>query len=151
MARFLSANDFLELGLVHVGFDKRRCAATDYRRFRAHFGANPASCSATFSDLQTTLIEEARINKPNPVCFLMALNWFTTYHLEEELAGTWKKAHTTAASRATRDQRRVRGLSSWCFPQTYPSGGPKSHWNPLLVGEEKTAEASISCCRLDIK
>jgi hypothetical protein len=59
MVFHLSADEFLALGLAHAGFDKRRCAATSYRRFRAHYGANPASCSAIFFDLQTTLIEEA--------------------------------------------------------------------------------------------
>jgi hypothetical protein len=34
---------------------------------------------------------EAPINKPNPVYFLMVMNWFTTYqHVKEELAGTRK-------------------------------------------------------------
>jgi hypothetical protein len=63
MARHFSANNFLELGLVHTGLDKRCCAATGYQRFQAHFGANPGSLSGILSNLQTTLIEEAHIKK----------------------------------------------------------------------------------------
>jgi hypothetical protein len=59
MVRFLSPNEFLQLGLYHAGFNRERCAVTNYRRFRAHYGADPASCSAIFSDFQATLIEGA--------------------------------------------------------------------------------------------
>jgi hypothetical protein len=42
--RNLSAAEFLAVGLGILGYQNERCKATKQRRFRAHFGASPASC-----------------------------------------------------------------------------------------------------------
>ena len=69
MVLFLSTADFLELGLETVGFLAKRQGnngpASNLRRFRSSYGAGPASYSAIFTDLQTTVITAARINKPS--------------------------------------------------------------------------------------
>lgn len=86
----ISPNDFLQLGLETCGCNPRRikntCRKTNIERFRSNFGLDPAGCCAVFRDLQTTKIPEARINRPNSVYFLVALNWLRSYGTEGENA-----------------------------------------------------------------
>jgi hypothetical protein len=100
MVLFLSAANILELGLHFVGFEQHRCQrtcmTTNLRRFRAHFGVSPEAILAIFTDLQTTTIVEARINKPDPSHFFMAMNWLRAYKVEEQLAGSSKMTEKTA-------------------------------------------------------
>jgi hypothetical protein len=50
----------------------------------------------TFVDIQTSNVPEGRIDSPDPVLFLMAVEWLcTTYKEEEELAGKLKKGEDT--------------------------------------------------------
>ena len=60
------------------------------RRFAAHFGACPETCSAIFVDFQMTQIATARIAKPQVFDFLMAMFWLKTYPTEHQTAGTFK-------------------------------------------------------------
>ena len=59
-------------------------------RFRAFFGAGPKSCVEILNDLQTTENVDARMIKPNPIYFLMAMNWLKNCKTEAELAGKFK-------------------------------------------------------------
>jgi hypothetical protein len=72
--RNLSAAEILVVGLGILGYKNKRCNATEIRRFRAHFGASAASCSAIFWALQTAQIQAARVDKPDPFYLLMTLN-----------------------------------------------------------------------------
>jgi hypothetical protein len=88
----LSEQEFEALGLELAGFDATRqartCAATNRARFRASYGASPKAYHATiFWDFQTTEIEEALIEIPNPQHFLMSLNWLKTCKTERQMAG----------------------------------------------------------------
>ena len=46
-------------------------------------------------DLQTTDIDAARVNKPNPEYLMMAIHWLATYKTEEQIAGTFKVVEKT--------------------------------------------------------
>jgi hypothetical protein len=87
----ISAADILQLGLHAVGFSVQRQhktrLVTNIMRFRASFGPSPETCSDIFTDLQTTQIVEARIDTPDLIHLLMAMNWLKTYKTEAELAG----------------------------------------------------------------
>lgn len=112
----LSAANFLELGLETVGFNLVRQQKNGYacnlRRFRSSYGASPVVYSAIFTDLQTTEIAAARINKPKPQYFLMSMYWMFTYATEIQLAAKffvnektarehiWKYAKAVAALKA---------------------------------------------------
>ena len=86
--RNLSAAEFLVVGLGILGYNgNMRCNTTEIRRFRAHFGASPTSCSAIFLALLTTQIQAARVNKPDPFYFLMTMHWFSRYQVEESYSG----------------------------------------------------------------
>jgi hypothetical protein len=95
----LSADDFLQLGLQLAGFDpgttQRTCANTNRRRFNSNFEACPKTCVDIFLHLQTTHIDEARVNKPNPVYMMMAIHWLSTYKTEEQIAGNFKVGEKT--------------------------------------------------------
>jgi len=94
--RNLSADEFLVVGLAALGYTKPRCNGTERRRFRAHFGASPASCSAIFLAFQTTQIQAAKVNKPDPFYFLMTMHWFKKYQVEESYsAAPWLVDETT--------------------------------------------------------
>ena len=58
--------------------------------FRGFFGACPESCLGILSDMQTAVPLEYRIGNPNPIYFLMTMNWLSTYKKESELAGLFK-------------------------------------------------------------
>jgi hypothetical protein len=94
MVLHLSADDFLQLGLQLAGFDQQRqqrtCAATNLRRFKSNYEASPKTSADIFMDLQTTHIDAARVNKPNPEYLMMAIHWLATYKTEEQIAGTFK-------------------------------------------------------------
>ena len=87
----ISPLQFLKLGLEVVGYDARRQRRTkmakNVERFRGNYSIGPGACSATFHDLQTTAIPEARIDKPSSIYFLIAINWLATYKKEAEMAG----------------------------------------------------------------
>ena len=85
--RNLSATEFLVVGLGILGYKNKRCNATEIRRFRAHFGASAASCSAIFLALQTMQIQAARVDKPDPFYFLMTMHWSKRYQVEESYSG----------------------------------------------------------------
>jgi hypothetical protein len=73
--------DVLTLGLELVGFSRARQNdhTADLRRFAAHFGAYPETCSAIFVDFKMTQIATARITKPQVFDLLMAMFWLKTY------------------------------------------------------------------------
>jgi hypothetical protein len=100
MVLHLSADDFLQLGLQLARFDQRRqqrtCAATNLRRFKSNYEASPKTCADIFMDLQTTHIDAARVNKPNPEYLMMAIHWLeATYKTKEQIAGTFKVVEQT--------------------------------------------------------
>jgi len=61
-------------------------------RFCAFYGAGPKNCNKIFSDLQTTGIDAACINKADSFYFLMAMNWLRVYKTESLMAGTSVKS-----------------------------------------------------------
>jgi hypothetical protein len=83
-------DDFLAVGLKLAGFGGPRqlSVKTKLRRFRGHYGASPETCSAVFSDLQTTTIVGSRI-KPDLMGFFIAMNWLRSCKTEEEMSGAW--------------------------------------------------------------
>ena len=100
----LSASDFLDLGLLHAGFhenrNKRTCDATKLRRFRSFFGLSPQSCMKIFSALESMdHIGADRVNKPDPLFFLITMEWLSTNKTEEELAGSYNMVEKTIRKR----------------------------------------------------
>jgi len=65
-------------------------------RFCALFGASPKSCIEILNDLQTTENVDACMIKPNPIYFLMAMNWLKSYKTEVELAGLFNVIEKTS-------------------------------------------------------
>lgn len=109
MVAFLvvTPEEWLVLGLQTVGFGpnrQNRSEETNLERFVSHFGANPETCCAIFSDLQTTQIEEALVAKPSIVHFLMAMFWLKTYPSEPTTAATFKVDEKTARTHASVSQ-----------------------------------------------
>ena len=89
--------DVLTLGLEFIGFSRARQNdhTANLRRFAAHFGACPETCSAIFVDFQMTQIATARITKPQVFDFLMAMFWLKTYPTEHQTMGTFKVGEKT--------------------------------------------------------
>ena len=108
----ISENECIELGLDAIGFDGRRQrnATTNNTRFRASYGAGPKSCVEILNDLQTTGHVEARINEPNLIDFLMAMNWLKTYKTESELAGLFKVDEKTSRKWVWKYVKAIRAL-----------------------------------------
>ena len=108
----ITEKDCIELGLDAVGFDKRRQrnATTNNTRFCACYGAGPKSCVKILEDLQTTGNVEARINEPNLIDFLMAMNWLKTYKTESELAGLFNVDEKTSRKWVWKYVKAIRAL-----------------------------------------
>lgn len=91
--------EFVEIGLTLLGTSKQRLRNTKYsknvERFRANFGVGPAACSAVFRDLQTTSIQDARIDLPNRIFFLLAVHWLCAYPKEAEASVRFNKDEKT--------------------------------------------------------
>ena len=112
LIHLLSADEILQLGLDAVGFDVRRQrnANTNMMRFSAFFGAGPKSSFEILSDLGTTVNINARISNPNPIDFLMAMNWLKTYKTEAELAGLFKVDEKTSREKAWKYVKAIQAL-----------------------------------------
>jgi hypothetical protein len=103
MVLHLSADDFLQLGLQLAGFDQQcnlcTCAATNLCWFKSNFEVSPKTCAEVFKDFQTTHIDAARLNKPNPAYLMMAMHWLATYKTKEQIADTFKVVEKTEGQR----------------------------------------------------
>jgi len=97
---------FLQLGLELVGFTAERQGInrdeTKQRWFRSSFACCPATCTAIFDDLQVTIINEARVDNPNEVHFLMATHWLASHKVESQLAGQFDLNETTVRTHVWR-------------------------------------------------
>jgi hypothetical protein len=65
------------------------------RRWHAYFGASPETCAKIFRDLQTTAIDEAHVEQPCPIEFLVAFFWLKDNATEELIAGLFKMDEKT--------------------------------------------------------
>jgi hypothetical protein len=94
-----TANKILKIGLLLVGFRRRRIRRakkkTNVERFRGHFGSNPNVCAQIFEDLQTTNVEEARVPpvSRNVQYFLMAMHHLKRYPTEVEREAIFDISH----------------------------------------------------------
>jgi len=110
----LSAAQFVVIGLELAGFDLQRQVntreKTNTERFMSWYGTSPESCSAIYTDFQTTTIEDARINKPNSYHFLMTLDWLKTYKTAPELAGIFRMDEKTARGHCWKHAKALQAL-----------------------------------------
>jgi hypothetical protein len=106
--------DWLILGLELARFSNVREMnhKTNLRRFAAHFGACPETCSAIFVDLQTTQIAASRIAKPQVFYLLMALNWLKIYPTEHQIAGTFNVDEKTVRNNVWKYIRAIQALKA---------------------------------------
>jgi hypothetical protein len=82
-----SADEILSIGLTVMNFHRGRqenvCRETNLDRFLSHYGSNPAVYAQIWEDLQTTEIEDARIDaataKNGLQHFLMAIHFLKCY------------------------------------------------------------------------
>ena len=79
-----SQDDFLKLGLTHLGFSERTinntCNMTNVDRFRDGFYADPTTCQAIFYDIQESGA------RANPKHLLLALYYLKRYPSKHGLA-----------------------------------------------------------------
>ena len=85
MAETLTLKDFLNIGLLLVGFDEKQRSKNCFEQlvtwFRTAYGEHPLVYAILWFELRN--IDQHRDLK----YFFMCLNWFKTYALEGELAG----------------------------------------------------------------
>lgn len=91
----------LRFGLELMGIDhERHKAKSNLRDFRSHYGMNPVIYAHIWYDMQTTNVQEARIDTSQEgVClknFLFALYYLRTYPTEDQLAPRWGLSVKTA-------------------------------------------------------
>ena len=104
MVVFLTADEFMRMGLERVGFNYRVqqkvLRTTNLTRFKAHYGSNPVVYAQIWEDLQTTTIPEARIptKLTDPDCFLMAIKFLKCYPTEQDLSGTFKRCDKSVST-----------------------------------------------------
>jgi len=85
---------FLALTLMGFRLENEAAARTknNVDRFLSCFGTTPEAASAIFDDLQTTTIQQARIESKDIKFkyFVMTFNWLKSYKTEHENAGSFK-------------------------------------------------------------
>lgn len=116
MVIILTANEFLRKGLEMVGFDRRRQQrvkrATNIQRFKDYYGSRPIVYAQIWEDLQTTDIQDARIDS-SKCCvesFLMAIHFLKCYPTEGVRAGTFNICERTARDWGWYYVRKVQAL-----------------------------------------
>jgi hypothetical protein len=126
----ISTKDFEELGLNLAGFeDRQNCAMNNRRRFRCIYGVPPAVLAETSVDIQTSMnVREGRINSPDPVLFLMAVEWLCTYKKEEELAGKLKKDEDTVRKHIWRYATAIQKLKEKKVSANPSTSTRSFHW-----------------------
>jgi hypothetical protein len=104
--------DWLTLGLELVGFSKARQKdhLANLRRFAAHFGACPETCSAIFVDLQTTQIAATCIAEPEVFYLVMTMYWLKVYSSEHQTAGTFEVDEKTVRNNIWKYIRAIQAL-----------------------------------------
>jgi hypothetical protein len=112
----LTADEFLRKGLELGGFDRHRQKkvrrAQNLERFRSFCGSNPVVYAEIFEDLQTTEIDEARVDAAT-LCvdsFLMALHFLKCYPTENQLSGLLKICEKTARKWAWFYAKKIQAL-----------------------------------------
>lgn len=87
----LTANEMLQCGLTLVRYSEKRIGRvkqtsnTNTTRFKTHFGCNQIVAVQIFEDLQTTEVDDARLddNKISAKYFLISLNFLFVYETED--------------------------------------------------------------------
>ena len=126
-----TSREMMARGLELAGFDPQR-QSVRYRqnleRFKSFYGSKPIVCAQIWEDLQTTDIEEARIeanNQKDVDYFLMAHHFLTCYPLENQRAGLFQVCETTTRS--------------WCWYYVMKMQALKG----LKVSSLRTSSASV--------
>ena len=138
---------FLELGLNAKGFSaetiKRTGHKTNLERCQAFYYATPEVSTKMFDDLQTTDDVQARIKKPNPHHFLLALNFLKEYPTKYGLAAFLDSTEKTGLKWSEEYVKKIAALATkkieWVFddPQNDEicpmTGGRLSHDRRQIV------------------
>ena len=121
-----------QIGLEKIGFTLRRQGntvdKTNLRRFRDAFGTSPEACCHVLGDLQTTANEQARVESPDLVYFLMSLHWMKSYKTDTSLAATFQV-----------DEKTARGWSQWYALKIQALKNEKVRGDSIVFGVYRVA------------
>ena len=98
----LTPDQIMRKGLELCGYDLKRQQRvkreTNLERFKDSYGSHPVVYAQIFEDLQTTDIDEAKVEgkKLNLTYFLAGLHWLKRYPTEKTRSGRFKVCETTA-------------------------------------------------------
>ena len=135
----LSAAQVMEMGLVFVGFSKEKEDRTAHhllvQEFKAHYGCLPVDLAQMWYDLQTTAIQEAKIdeNERNHKGFkyFMASNFFIWTHT---------KNASLLSSRFGISKRQIQSISFWKWIMRMGALiGEKVVWDEAKLGDDNYA------------
>jgi len=131
-------------GLHLVGFnDSRQLVRKEknLRRFCAHFGAKPNVYAVIWTDLQTTMIEEASVDIQNDATrledLLMAAHFLKCYPKEEEAEGIFKLSDRTIRNKVWAYVKKLQALKQEKI--VWPD-----HWNPTESGANPETTFTIT-------
>ena len=114
--------EFMLLGLQLCGYSvqtiDRNCDATNLSRFKDNYYITPTTCSIVFEDIQSTE-NGARIDKPNPKYWLLALYYLKKYPTKHQMAGFLDVREATALTNSKKYVDALQGLKEmkikWIF------------------------------------
>jgi hypothetical protein len=138
-----TADEILEKGLKIVGFPLRRQQVnrmTQIERFVGHFGSKPVVYAEIWEALQTTAIEDARIDDKDLHIkyFFMTLAFLKSYLTESQLSGTYRIDEKTARTWVRFYIKKIQALK--------PSkvSVPNAKWFQIYVS---SLNFHLPCCR----
>ena len=115
----LSADQMLDRGLLEAGHDSapRRTLGQQerLRRFKAHYGKSPNVMALIWKDLQTTTIDQAKIDNADENelrKFLWTFNWFKEYSTESVLTGRTRWGDKTIQNNLKEITAKIRALKA---------------------------------------
>jgi hypothetical protein len=106
----------LRKGLKWAGFNRQRQGRvkleTNRMRFRAFYGSDPIVYAVLLHDLQTTDLDEARIelDEDGVKPFFLAISWLYSYYTEAQLAGRFGYCERTCRKYLWFFARKIRAL-----------------------------------------
>jgi DDE superfamily endonuclease len=123
-----TAAEILTMGLLAKGFSEERLGKNNtdrkYEWFQSAFGCSPVVVARMWTDLQTTEVEEARVDAKEGSIkdFLNTLDWLKSYQSETQREGPTGLSSKTLRKRCWSYCRKLQALKAEkiFFPLDYP-------------------------------
>jgi hypothetical protein len=114
----VTSGQMMYLGLRLLRYQSRRLkrckTMVNYKRFKSHYGISPCTAAWIYSDMQSTEIEEARLqgSESDLKCFFMALHYLRKYPTKEDIVAIFDYCAFWARQKIWGTIKKIRALKA---------------------------------------